>query len=151
MELFESDDVRTLAIMDDYQWWSGHGEAASAGKPLWFAPHRAFDGGEGEEGGSRRGVHPIFFDDNIKNNAHQSIVSVRASGARGAPFEALNGEAIRRLEGIVLVRCATCDAVLDHDWFLKKIADAERRLDEDFSTAADQSAILQARMPPRKL
>jgi hypothetical protein len=96
-------------------------------------------------------VHPIFFDDNIKNNAHQSIVSVRASGARGAPFEALNGEAIRRLEGIVLVRCATCDAVLDHDWFLKKIADAERRLDEDFSTAADQSAILQARMPPRKL
>ena len=152
MQLFESDEVRCMAIQDDYGWWSGHGQDPSTGKPLWFSPYRAFGGGGGGGGGGSSSdeevlVHPIFFDDNIKNDAFDSIVSVRASTAPGRPFAALAGEAIRRLQGIVLVRCPTLEAIQHHDWFLRQIAEAERRMDEDFATAAQQDAILNAPQP----
>jgi hypothetical protein len=37
------------------------------------------------------------------------------------------GEAIRQLQGIFLVRCPTLEAILDQDWFLKQIDSCKAR------------------------
>jgi len=41
--------------------------------------------------GWMRRFHPIFFDDNIHNDAEDSIVSVRHQKQAGDPFVALSG------------------------------------------------------------
>ena len=89
-------------------------------------------------------LHPIFFDDNIHNDAEDSIVSVRVSERPGDAYRPISGEAIRRLQGIALVRVPTLEPVLHRGWFLGRIQDAERRLDRDFYSPEQQAAILSA-------
>ena len=62
----EAQAVRAVGCTDDYPWWSKHGKAASAGKPLWLT--------EGD-----KAHHHIFFDDNIKNEPVESIVGCENS------------------------------------------------------------------------
>ena len=62
----EAQGVRAVGCTDDYPWWSKHGKAASAGKPLWLT--------EGD-----KAHHHIFFDDNIKNEPVESIVGCENS------------------------------------------------------------------------
>ena len=56
------------------------------------------------------------------------------------PF--FSGEAIRRLQGIVLVRVPTFRAVLDPRWFLGRIRDCELGLAESFATKEQRAGIL---------
>ena len=63
-----------------------HGHSPSSGKPLWIT----LDDAETQH---------IFFDDNIHNDPHDSIVAVRARRSKGAQFEALSGEETLGLHG----------------------------------------------------
>ena len=67
-----------VVLRDDYLYWKEGGYSPSRGKPLWLSPWDT-------------SAHPIFFDDNIHNDAEDSIVSVRACPGPGKPFEALSG------------------------------------------------------------
>jgi hypothetical protein len=104
---------KCLILQDDYLWWKGNGYSPSAGKPLWISSHD-------EE------FHPIFFDDNIHNDATDSIVSVRHRRGQGQPFVALCGEAICQLQGVFLVRVPTLEVILDHSWFFRHIEQCEQ-------------------------
>ena len=109
-----------VAIQDDYEWWSSHGCAPSAGKPLWVHSNS-----NATTTSSSRPLH-IFFDDNIKNNPSDSIVAVRTVAASKSPliFEPLDGEATLALHGKNLFRCPTLKPILDDRWFLDRIDEA---------------------------
>lgn len=118
-ELQEEDAVEFLesgipvaSIHDDYEWWRQHGYAPAAGKPLWLTI----------EDQDRQ---HIFFDDNIHNDAADSIVAVRARERPGVPFSPLSGETTRQLQDTFLVRVPTIDPILNPDWFLERIAICE--------------------------
>ena len=89
-----------------------------------------------------RRLHPIFFDDNIHNDPADSIVAVRARSSRETPYVPLSGAATVALQGLVLVRVPTLEAVLDHTWFLSAIRRCEARLDAEFSTPDQHADIL---------
>ena len=112
--LMLNDDDKPLAcvagVMDDYDWWKGHGYVPSSGKPLWLTLDVA--------GVTSR---QLFFDDNIHNNPDDSIVAVRARTTAGAPFVPLSGAMTCAMHGTVLRRCPTMLPILDLDWFLREI------------------------------
>ena len=71
---------------------------------------------------------PIFFDDNIHNDAEDSIVAVRrkrlnANGKEAATsgYEAMNGEETLAEQGVHLVRVPTLEPILNPNWFLQQI------------------------------
>eukprot|EP00615_Pteridomonas_danica_P010637 CAMPEP_0114333264 /NCGR_PEP_ID=MMETSP0101-20121206/3654_1 /TAXON_ID=38822 ORGANISM="Pteridomonas danica, Strain PT" /NCGR_SAMPLE_ID=MMETSP0101 /ASSEMBLY_ACC=CAM_ASM_000211 /LENGTH=353 /DNA_ID=CAMNT_0001464255 /DNA_START=41 /DNA_END=1102 /DNA_ORIENTATION=- len=113
VKLMES--TKCLMFQDDYFWWKNNGYNPSAGKPLWIT-HQDDR------------FHPIFFDDNIHNDANDSIVSVRERQTSEDPYSPLSGESIRRLQGLYLVRVPTFEAILDQNWFLDKITQCEQKL-----------------------
>jgi hypothetical protein len=80
--------------------------------------------------------------DNIHNDAHDSIVAVRVNDGPGAPFRAVSGEATRQLQGQLLVRVPTPDAVLHRQWFLDRVRDCERQFAA--SSAEQRKLILDA-------
>lgn len=77
-------------------------------------------------------MHHIFFDDNIHNDANDSIVAARRRPSSDAPFKPVSGEDTLALQGTHLVRVPTLEPILDHDWFLKQIDACEAR----FASAA---------------
>ena len=103
----------TVACGDHYHWWRQHNYSPWAGKPLWIT--------ENDDS-----VHHIFFDDNIHNCANDSIVAVRWRERVGDPFQPLSGEATRAVHGLHTVRVQSCEAYLDEDYFLKRIAECEQ-------------------------
>jgi hypothetical protein len=107
---------------DDYDWWSAHGQAPSAGKPLWLTLDIV------SADSAARWRH-LFFDDNIHDDPDASIVAVRARKSAEAPFTAVSGEATRALHGAVLQRVPTIRPVLEAGWFVEQIAKCEARLD----------------------
>jgi hypothetical protein len=70
-------------------------------------------------------VHHIFFDDNIHNDATDSIVAARWRPTAKSEFKPVSGEGTLALQGIHLVRVPTLEPILDHDWFLKQIDSCE--------------------------
>ena len=66
-----------IAIRDDYNHWKQMKYIPESGKPLWIS--------------LEDDVQHIFFDDNIHNKAHDSIVAVRKR--TGDTFEPVSGEA----------------------------------------------------------
>jgi hypothetical protein len=110
------DRVSVVACTDDYEWWSRHGNAPSAGKPVWITRD------------ARAEHHHIFFDDNIHNKANDSIVAVRARDTSGAPFQPLSGEDTLKQHGVHLVRTPTVEPILNENWFVEQIDAAEARL-----------------------
>ena len=115
LKILEGDPNKPFSIVtchDDYHFWKDHEYSPSAGKPLWVD----------ESSGSH---HHIFFDDNIKNNPDDSIVSVRSRSMASDAFTPLSGAAICELQGIHLVRVPTYEPILEETWFLKQIAMCE--------------------------
>ena len=111
--MFESKVPKVQVLQDHYQWWKSHDYSPSAGKPLWID-------------WSQKNVHHIFFDDNIHNDASDSIVSIRIRRYSNRLFRPLSGESIRLLQGYFLVRVPTVCPILDHMWFLKQIEQCEK-------------------------
>jgi hypothetical protein len=106
------------AVTDDYAWWRDHGYHPSAGKPLWLERSAARPEGVSP-------CHHIFFDDNIHCSAVDSIVAVRMRSERGGQFQPLGGAETLAHVGTHLVRVQTADAILDDEYFLKRIAECE--------------------------
>lgn len=156
-----------LCLQDDYAWWRDGGCRPSRGKPLWFSPHDDrhhpifFDGNgacalvKSRKTCQEGALFPTQFAspvsradlcvspaDNIHNDASDSIVAVRVNDGPGAPFRAVSGEATRQLQGLLLVRVPTPDAVLDRQWFLTRVRDCERNFAA--SSAEQRQAILDA-------
>lgn len=115
IDSLSASDAGFAAVQDDYEHWKRHRHAPEAGKPLWLTV-------------DDHGVNHVFFDDNILNDAAGSIVAVRARKSPGTPFRRLDGEAIRRMHGFVLVRVPTPFAILDRRWFLDQIDACERNI-----------------------
>jgi len=109
---------RVSAVQDDYEWWDEHGNAPSAGKPLWLTLD------------SHGKWRHIFFDDNIHNDPDDSIVAVRARAHIGDDFLPVSGAATVRLQGSVLKKVPTIRPILDKEWFLQQIEECEAQLDE---------------------
>lgn len=127
-----------LGISDDYAHWSSHGCAPWSGKPLWLTA-------------DDRETVSLFLDDNIHDDALDSIVAMRvrssAAGHEAAAlsrrpraarhgvahggdgrFAPLSGEATRALRGLALVPVPTLHAVLDSGWILREIDACEARV-----------------------
>ena len=67
----------------------------------------------------------------------------RPETAPGGPrFTAVSGEVTLKLQGLFLVRCPTLEPILDHDWFVRKIDEAERRRKESFVTPKQRELLL---------
>ena len=113
----EPDQISCVVCTDDYHWWKDHGYAPWAGKPVWL-----------DYTAQPQSFLPIFFDDNIHNDAEDSIVAVRrkrlnANGKEAAPsrYEAMNGEETLAEQGVHLVRVPTLEPILNPNWFLQQI------------------------------
>eukprot|EP01062_Namystynia_karyoxenos_P070156 TRINITY_DN65538_c0_g1_i1.p1 TRINITY_DN65538_c0_g1~~TRINITY_DN65538_c0_g1_i1.p1 ORF type:complete len:408 (+),score=122.60 TRINITY_DN65538_c0_g1_i1:83-1225(+) len=114
-----------IAVRDQYSFWSSHNFSPAAGKPVWVTVDDHTE-------------HHIIFDDNIHDKSDDSIAGIRARSTRGAPWRHLSGDALRRLQGVHLVRVHACEVIRDQDYFLKRIEDCEaklRRMREDGSWA----------------
>lgn len=114
LSLLEARDQKISCVVctDDYKWWSKHGCHPSAGKPVWITQDDTT-------------CHHIFFDDNIHNNADDSIVSVRIRESPDHPFHAMSEEDILLQQGVHLVRTPTYEPILNPSWFLDQIAKCE--------------------------
>lgn len=97
------------AIQDDYSFWAAKKEAADAGKLL-LIDDADYDS------------QHIFFDDNIGSG--DSIVDVR---------DLITGETIpfKRAINKFIVQVEPDKAILENDYFLKKIEECERRRTEE--------------------
>jgi len=93
----------TLAIQDDYNWWSKNGELAKFGKL--FLLHK-----------KDTSIHQIFFDDNLHLNEYKEfgkfIVDLRdlETLEHCPPEDAMN---------VHLVKCEPLHAILDQEYFIK--------------------------------
>ncbi len=126
------ENLSVCGIQDDYHHWDRHQNSPTAGKPCWihFPTTSTNDSSW---------YHHLFFDDNIHNDANDSIVAVRRRG-RGCnknddsgndgdvhdqSWHPLDGQATIEQQGKYVIRVATVSAILDHDYFLKQIHLAE--------------------------
>jgi len=109
-------------IQDHYSFWDKNNNAPWSGKPVWTHRTSACEG-------SSRNCHHVFFDDNIHNDATDSIAAVRveSEGVKGT-YKSLSGEDILEMQGLHLIKVSTVAPVLDQDWFLHRIREAEERL-----------------------
>jgi hypothetical protein len=111
------ENLSVCGIEDDYFYWDTNKNAPSSGKPVWIHPS-VKDGGN-------TSYHHLFFDDNIHNDARDSIVAVRAWDEVGNSWKSLSGEETIEQQGKYVVRVPTIAAILQQDWFLQQIALAE--------------------------
>jgi hypothetical protein len=109
----DMESILCFACTDDYPWWNEHSNLPSAGKPLWLTLNE-------EE------CLPIFFDDNIHNDADDSIVAVRVRETKEQKFQPLSGEETIAMQGQHLVRVPTFAPVLNENWFLEQIDACEK-------------------------
>lgn len=121
----ESVNIRTAAILDDYDYWAKHDESDTSGKlllidrPLTDASavaDKSIESNKDLGGGnadSNVQVIQIFFDDNIeRDRAH--IVDVRYSDTyEPIPFEASRGRYLKRVEPF--------EVILDRAYFVKQV------------------------------
>jgi len=130
--------VCAFAIQDDYSYWAANGEAAEGGKLL------LIDDADYE-------TQHIFFDDNLSDNPAHSIIDIR---------DLITGEPVsyKRAINKFVVRVESDKAILENDYFIKKIEECEKRRTEEIenmekgimseeefikSTKADEWAVLQ--------
>ena len=109
IEMNEENCSIICGIQDDYNHWFKNHYAPSAGKPVWIRVQES-------------GAHHVFFDDNIHNDASDSIVSVRSElEKQPRMFRSLSGEEILQTHGKHIVRVPTVEPSLYQGWFLSKI------------------------------
>ena len=118
------EDCTVAGIQDHYRFWDNNNNAPWAGKPVWT--HRKTTGSA--SGNDLRSCHHIFFDDNIHNDQTDSIAAVRVEDESGV-YKSLSGEEILGMQGLHLIKVPTVAPVLDQDWFLNRIREAEESLD----------------------
>jgi hypothetical protein len=116
--------LSVCGIQDDYMYWDANHNAPSCGKPVWIHPSNV-NANVNANGGSNGSYHHLFFDDNIHNDATDSIVAVRAWDEVGNCWKSLSGEETIQQHGKYVVRVPTIAAILQQDWFLQQIALAE--------------------------
>lgn len=114
------ENLSICGIQDDYEYWDLNTNAPMAGKPVWI--HAANKIGNG---GSSR-LHHLFFDDNIHNDANDSIVAVRSR--KCGHWRSLSGQETIEMQSKYVVRVPTVAAILQQDWFLQQIAFSEKIL-----------------------
>lgn len=104
MELWQV--TNSFAIQDDYIYWRDKEFLPNSGKLMLI--DKADDG-----------VHQIFFDDNIDSDPEFSIVDIR---------DLHSGKSISHEEAIntYMVRVDTVKAILDDDYFIKKVRECEK-------------------------
>lgn len=125
--------LSVCGIQDDYLYWDANHNAPSCGKPVWIHPSKVNGDGDGNvNGGSNGSYHHLFFDDNIHNDATDSIVAVRAWDEIGNCWKSLSGEETIQQHGKYVVRVPTIAAILQQDWFLQQIALAELNIQDTF-------------------
>jgi hypothetical protein len=113
-------------VQDHYSYWDENNNAPWAGKPIWT--HRRPSASA--SGKNSRNCHHIFFDDNIHNDGTDSIAAVRVEDEEGT-YKSLSGEKILEIQGLHLIKVPTVAPVLEKDWFLHRIREAEERLDKN--------------------
>jgi hypothetical protein len=118
LNIIEGLDV--CGIQDDYEYWDLHNNSPTAGKPVWVNTANTTY----EDKSSRH--HHLFFDDNIHNDASDSIVAVRSK--RSGQWISLSGQETIEMQFKYLVRVPTVAAILQNDWFLQQIAFSQKLL-----------------------
>jgi len=110
MEVWES--TNNFAIKDDYSYWSEKDFSPNSGKFILINE-------------TDRGLHQIFFDDNIHSDPEFSIVDIRNFNT---------GESIPYNDAIntYMVQVDTIRAILDDEYFIKKINECEKNRAEQF-------------------
>ena len=99
-------------IQDDYSHWAKNGYQPWSGKPVWVP--------------SDRGTHHVLLDDNIHNLEDDSIASVRRQQSDGT-FRTLSGSETQNCQGLFLIRVPTVEPILDEQWFVRAIDEAQSR------------------------
>ncbi len=106
--------VRSYAIQDDYSYWAAKKESAAGGKLLLIDE-------------TDYGTHQIFFDDNIGENPIHSILDVRDL-TTGEPVS--YGRAMNKF----IVQVESSRAILEDDYFIKKVEECEQRRAEEIES-----------------
>jgi len=112
LNLMHSETV--CGIQDDYSFWKSNGYAPWSGKPVWIPRNNRFQ--------------HIIMDDNIHNLPDDSIVSVRieTEDDHQHNFQTLTGPEIMRQQGRHLIRVPTVEPILNPNWFVEQIENAQR-------------------------
>lgn len=105
---FLEEAKHTLGFNDEYDFWKRHGFAPGAGKPLWFCRDTK--------------THHIFFDDNLHDKENDCIVSLRARDGATELFRNATFDELRTFRDSMLVKARITEAILDPDYFIKKVA-----------------------------
>lgn len=127
------ENLSVCGIEDDYEYWSANGNAPSCGKPVWI--HQDVNDDEMDKSNhdeqknksttatacatttttAAAPCHHLFFDDNIHNDAMDSIVAVRARRGQDGGWKSLSGEETIQQHGSYVVRVPTIAAILQED------------------------------------
>jgi hypothetical protein len=104
-------EICSYAIQDDYLYWVNKGKRGDAGKLMFI------DDSEAD-------VQQIFFDDSISDNPNCSTVDIR---------DLVTGEIIPYKKAInkYIVKVEPDKAILNVDYFIKKLEECERRRTEE--------------------
>ena len=116
LKIIES-KTNICGIQDNYHHWDDHNNAPWAGKPVWIHDQNGDNDNESV-------IHHLFFDDNIHNDANDSIVAVRRK--INGKWCSLSGEETLEQQNRHVVRVPTIEAILDDDWFYNKIVSIMR-------------------------
>lgn len=110
-------------IQDDYDFWAANGWEPWAGKPVWS--------------GCENGDHHVLLDDNIHNTEHDSIASVRRrrKSDDSNEYEFLTGREIQDLQGLHLIRVPTIEPILNRQWFVQQLDQAQARFSSTHHTS----------------
>lgn len=108
-----------LGFVDDFGHWQSNGYGHRAGKPLWVDPRDDR-------------VQHIFFDDNIRVSADDSIVDVRlpTPDRRGGFESVVDAAEMASLENACLVQADLLQIITDLDYFVDKVKACEVNYDD---------------------
>jgi hypothetical protein len=116
------EQANIIGINDDYHYWDRNNNAPWSAKPVWI-----HDTESCTNGGKK--YHHIFFDDNIHNDANDSIVAVRKKIDK--KWVSLTGSETISQHGRYIFRVPTVEVLLNNEWFYEKICNAEAIINDD--------------------
>lgn len=102
-------------FVDDFVYWQRNGYSHLAGKPFWI---------DLEDDA----VQHIFFDDNIRVTADDSIVDVRLARPDGSgAFESIDLNRMSEFENACLVQADLLESIENVQYFIEKVTACERK------------------------
>jgi hypothetical protein len=114
-------------IQDDYNHWDKNNNAPWSGKPVWIDSLHQKQKVQSKPEDMKQSYHHLFFDDNIHNDANDSIVAVRAMSENNK-WISLSGMQTIEEQGKYLFRVPTVQVIVDNDWFYRQILSALSRV-----------------------